>query len=125
MFPNKLNHSMWQKVFWPFIHRLAINTRWSPQINIPSDKVPVVVTITDPESPINVPVRMKERDYLAVTVSPSQHLSYVIFWYSMCAICWIYAWRFFRNPNATSLWKKRFARPVLRRSDVMQLPERD
>merc|ERR1712228_114172 len=113
------------KIFWPFIHRLSINTRWS-NINIPPEQVPVVVTVTDPKPPRNgLPVRMKERDYLAVTVTPSQHLSYVIFWYSMCAICWIYAWKFYKNPYAKNLFKRRFARPVLRRSDVLNLPERD
>lgn len=117
------------KIFWPFIHRLAINTRWSPKIEIPSDKVPVVVTITEPTNTgnnnNNIPIRMKAKDFMQVKVSPIQHLSYMIFWYSMCGISWFYAYTFLRNPNATSLFKRRFARPVLRRSHVLSQPEKN
>ena len=116
------------KIFWPFIHRLAINTRWAPKIEIPSDQVPVVLTVTDPKTKSignNIPVRMKEKDFMGVKVTPAQHLSYIIFWYSMCGISWFYAYTFFRNPNARRLFKRRFARPVLRRSDVLSQPERN
>ena len=112
------------KIFWPFIHRLSINTRWS-NITIPSDEVPVVLTITDPAPSTKVPVRMKERDFMNVKVSPSQHFSYIIFWYSMAAISWFYAYSFFKNPHARTLFKRRFARPVLRRSDMINQPEQN
>ena len=85
------------KIYWPFIHRLSINTRWSPKIEIPSDQVPVVVTITDPKTKSignHIPVRMKDKDFMDVKVSPIQHLSYMIFWYSMCGISWFYAFTF-------------------------------
>eukprot|EP01083_Nonionella_stella_P091319 255301_1 len=108
------------KIFWPFIHRLSINTRWA-NMNIPSDQVPVVVTVTDPKAQGNKPVRWKEKDFMAVKTSVSTHTGYIIFWYSMCAISWFYAYTFFRNPAARRVFKRRLtSRPVLRRTDVME-----
>eukprot|EP01084_Bolivina_argentea_P182906 315687_1 len=112
------------KIFWPFIHRLSINTRWE-NINIPAEQVPVVVTVTDPKTDEDMPVRMKEKDFMAVKVMPMQHLSYVIFWYAMCGISWFYAYTFWRNPRARNLFKRRYARPVLRRSDINVLQQHE
>eukprot|EP00483_Globobulimina_turgida_P004468 UN04477 len=63
------------KIFWPFIHRLSINTRWS-NISIPSEQVPVVDTLTGSKSDNNnIPVRWREKDCMNVRISSMQHLS--------------------------------------------------
>lgn len=115
------------KQFWPWINKEKMIEKWNDiGFVLDEDEVPVTINIIEPTKDFSQwPQRISKEDLLGVTVSPEQHGSYVAFWYSMSALCFWYTYIFLKNPRATRMFPRRRTKPLLKRSDVLEMPERE
>ncbi|ETO24782.1 hypothetical protein RFI_12373 [Reticulomyxa filosa] len=118
-----------EQSMWPYMNIEKINKRWTDiGICIKKNEAPVIVDVTSPKVAANeYPQRYSEKRFLDVSVTPMQHSAYVVTWYFMSALCFSYAFLFWKNPTAKGLLQssKGKKRHTLSRSEMMQRGERN